>query len=179
MQALRYAVVAYIKDPVGEFVRQMREEFRPEVHHSAAHVSVLPPRYLEVGETAILETFEELCSSESQFTVALGELDTFAPATPTIFLRVTDGAGRLCQMHSRFGASSLGGAEDWPYIPHMTILKTPSLAEMPLAMVAAEAHWASYKGDRTAWVRELTFVRENADLQWVDLATFPLHSPLL
>ena len=179
MQPLRYAVVAYIQDAVGEFVRQMREELHPQLRHSAAHVSILPPRYLEAGESGIMETFAALCATESPFAVNLGGVATFAPVTPTVFLRVEAGADRMRCMHSRFGSSSLGGVDDWPYVPHLTILKTTSLDRVPLAQSTAEAQWAAYAGSRTAWVRELTFVRENAGQTWVDLATFPLGSPLL
>lgn len=170
----RYAVVSYIQDPVGEFVRQMRDTLHPQLRHSAAHVSILPPRYLEGSESELLDAFERQCAAEVAFPVELGEIDTFEPVTPTVFLHVLAGAEPMQATHQRFNAGALGGKEDWPYVPHMTILKTMTFAQVADARATAQAQWARFAGSRVGWVQELTFVREGADQTWVDLATVRL-----
>ena len=175
MTPTRYAVVSYIQDAVGEFVREMRDTLHPQLRHSAAHVSILPPRCLSADEAVLLRQFESLCAREAAFSVQLGEIDTFEPVTPTVFLKVVAGADRMRLLHDHFNAGELGGPEDWPYVPHMTILKTMTFEEVAAARSTAEAQWATFGGSRVGWVRSLTFVREGADQTWVDLATARLE----
>ena len=47
MQNPRYALVAYVRSPVGEFVERQRRELHPALPHLAAHLTVLPPRLLQ------------------------------------------------------------------------------------------------------------------------------------
>src|SRR5437016_2822797 len=44
MQTRRYALVAYVRNPVGEFVERLRQELHPDLPHLPAHLTVLPPR---------------------------------------------------------------------------------------------------------------------------------------
>lgn len=177
MPPLRYAVVSYIQDPVGEFVRQMRDTLHPQLRHSAAHVSILPPRLLQGSESALMEEFRHQCAREQAFPVELGEIDTFVPVTPTVFLRVLHGTDSMRAVHDRFNAGQLGGKEDWPYVPHMTILKTVTFEEVDPARAIAQQQWARFQGSRVGWVRTLTFVRETENQTWVDLATETLAGP--
>ncbi len=174
---VRYAVVSYIQDPVGEFVRQMRDTLHPQLRHSAAHVSILPPRLLEGDEAELLREFVLRCTAEPAFSVELGEIDTFVPVTPTVFLHVLKGMDEMRSLHERFNAGALKGHEDWPYVPHMTILKTVTFEEEEHARSIAQEQWATFTGSRVGWIRALTFVREGADQTWVDLATVPLGGP--
>ena len=86
--AQRYALVAYVKDAIGEFVESLRRELHPQLPHLGAHVTLLPPRYLTGDEPTALETMETLCKSVEPFEVSLGEVETFIPVTPTVFIRV-------------------------------------------------------------------------------------------
>ena len=52
-QKQRYALVAYVRNPVGEFVESLRRELHPELPHLAAHVTLLPPRFLAGTETLL------------------------------------------------------------------------------------------------------------------------------
>jgi 2'-5' RNA ligase len=178
MPPLRYAVVSYIQDPVGEFVRQMRDTLHPQLRHSAAHVSILPPRLLQGTEAELMQAFRRQCAREQAFAVELGEIDTFVPVTPTVFLRVMRGTESMREVHDRFNAGQLGGREDWPYVPHMTILKTMTFEEVDPARAIAQQQWASFRGSRVGWVRTLTFVRETESQSWVDLATETLAEPV-
>src|SRR5260370_41662806 len=40
----RYALVAYVKSPAGEFVETLRRELHPALPHMPAHLTILPPR---------------------------------------------------------------------------------------------------------------------------------------
>ena len=120
---LRYALVAYVRNPVGEFVERLRRELHPELPHLAAHLTILPPRTLQNTELAAREVLEEVCSEIEPFEVTLGDVETFVPVTPTLFIRVAYAAYRLRELHDRLNTTMFGCPEQWPYMPHLTIVK--------------------------------------------------------
>jgi len=122
MQNARYALVAYVKSPAGEFVEKLRRELHPDLPHLAAHLTILPPRPLHGTEQSALHLLERLCGEEEPFEVNLGPVETFCPVTPTVFIRVeTTAASRMCRLHRTLNTEVLAFQEEWPYIPHLTI----------------------------------------------------------
>ena len=126
MQNPRYALVAYVRNAVGEFVENLRQELHPDLPHLPAHVTILPPRRLQGGELAALETLEDICSQAQPFEVTAGDVETFIPVTPTVFIRVAHGAHRMHELHDRLNTQALASVEEWPYMPHLTIVKASS-----------------------------------------------------
>ncbi len=179
MQPQRYALVAYVKSSVGRFVERLRQEIHPDLPHLPAHLTILPPRILRGSELSALETLEDLCSRAEPFEVELGDVETFVPVTPTVFIRVAHAAYRMRELHDRLNIQALSCSEEWPYMPHMTIVKlgSPELAEQ--AYVVARDRWAEFSGDRHIGIKELTFVREEGLNRWVDLAGLPLGRSLV
>jgi 2'-5' RNA ligase len=175
----RYALVAYVRNPVGDFVESLRHELHPDLPHLAAHLTILPPRTLRGSELAALETLEEVCGETNPFEVALGEVETFVPVTPTIFIRVAHAAYRMRELHDRLNIDGLRANEEWPYMPHLTIVKMAAEAQAEAAYITARDRWAEFQGSRTISVQELTFVREQEPNQWVDLAGLPLGRRLV
>jgi 2'-5' RNA ligase len=179
MQSLRYALVAYVKSPVGEFVENLRRELHPALPHLAAHITFLPPRLLQGTEGGALQLLERICSQAEPFEVTLGDMQTFVPSTPTVYIRVTHGASRLQELHDQLNKQTLASTEEWPYIPHLTIVKmeTEQLAEQ--ALRTARERWQQYSGSRRILLDRLTFVREDAQNCWIDLAPVPLGGSLV
>ena len=174
MQSSRYALVAYVNDPVADFIKQIRQELHPDLPHLAAHVTMLPPSRLREGEEAAIAAVSNVCRRVEPFEMRLGEVETFIPATPTVFIRVVH-AYRLRELHGQFGANkALAAEEEWPYLPHLTIVKMSTEAQAQEAYRVARHRWAEYDGSRCIQVRELTFVREREDASWVDVAAVPL-----
>jgi 2'-5' RNA ligase len=179
MQKLRYALVAYVTGPTGEFVENLRRELHPELPHFPAHLTILPPRALGISEASALQTLEAICGREAPFSVDLGTVETFIPITPTVYIRIDGGASHMCELHSRLNTEALACQEEWPYIPHMTIVKM--MAEQPAkkAFEIARERWASYRGSRRIRLESLTFVREEANNCWVDVAPIRLGKSLV
>lgn len=179
MQSPRYALVAYVRNAVGEFVENLRQELHPDLPHLPAHLTILPPRQLQGGELSALETVEEVCGQAERFEVTLDEVETFVPVTPTVFIRVAHAAYRMHELHDRLNTGVLLCREEWPYMPHLTIVKlsTPQLAQK--AYIVARDRWAQFVGNRAVPVNELTFVREEEPNRWVDLAGIRLGGSLL
>ena len=125
----RYALVAYVRNPVGEFVERLRRQLHPELPHLAAHLTVLPPRLLQGTSSRRWRSWKKLCSQVAPFTVTLGDVETFVPRTPTVFIRVADGSYRMRELHDQLNTKALAAQEEWPYMPHLTIVKMSAEAQ--------------------------------------------------
>ena len=107
MPSLRYALVAYVKSPVGEFVENLRRELHPDLPHLAAHLTFLPPRPLQGAESAALQVLARICGRVEPFEVTLGDMETFVPTTLTVYIRVAHGgvaSGRIARPTEYTGA---------------------------------------------------------------------------
>jgi len=179
MPSLRYALVAYVKGPVGEFVENLRQELHPNLPQFAAHLTLLPPRLLQGTELAALRVLAEVCGKVEPFEVTLGDMESFVPTTPTIYIRVAHAATRLQQLHDQLNTQALAFHEEWPYIPHLTIAKMPSESAVEPALETARERWQRYTGMRCILLDRLTFVREESLNCWIDLAPVPLGGTLV
>ena len=179
MQSPRYALVAYVKGAAGEFVENLRRELHPDLPLLAAHLTILPPRPLETTESSALQLLERLCREEEPFEVNLGTVETFTPVTPTVYIRVESAASRMCDLHSRLNTGALAFREEWPYIPHLTIVKMTAEQAAQSAFEMARERWARYRGSRRILLEKLTFVREDAQNRWLDLAPLRLGRQLV
>jgi 2'-5' RNA ligase len=178
-QPPRYALVAYVRNSVGEFVETLRRELHPDLPHLATHVTILPPRPIARDEKAALDLLEEICSQTLPFEITLGEVETFIPVTPTIFIRIAHAAYRMRELHDKLNTGVLAAPEEWPYMPHMTVAKMSTPEQAEAAYVAARDRWAEFRGSRRILLSELSFVREQQPNQWVDLAGLPLGRSLV
>ena len=179
MQNPRYALVTYVRNAVGEFVENLRQELHPDLPHLPAHVTILPPRRLQGGELAALEILEDICSQAQPFEVTLGDVETFVPVTPTVFIRVAHGAHRMHELHDRLNTQALASVEEWPYMPHLTIVKVSTEELAQKAYIFARDRWAMFEGSRHIPLSELTFVREQEQNRWVDLGRIQLGRSLV
>lgn len=179
MQTPRYALVAYVRSPAGEFVENLRRELHPDLPQVAAHLTILPPRPLQGTESAALELLQRICGQEEPFTVSLGSVETFIPVTPTVFIRIDSDAARMCALHEKLNTDVLRFQEEWPYIPHMTIAKMGAEQSAQAAFDTARQRWLDYRGSRRIVLEKLTFVREHPANCWVDLAPVVLGGRLV
>jgi 2'-5' RNA ligase len=179
MHKPRYALVAYLKSPAGEFVENLRRELHPALPHLAAHLSILPPRPLKGTETSALRILESICSAEEPFEVSLGPVETFIPVTPTVFIRIEAAASRMSALHEKLNIGDLQFNEEWPYIPHLTIVKMSAEEQAQAAFEIARNRWQGYSGSRRILLEKLAFVREDSQNCWVDLAPVQLGRSLV
>lgn len=178
-QPPRYALVAYVRNSVGEFVECLRRELHPDLPQLATHVTILPPRPIATDEKAALELLDEICGQTLPFEITLGEVETFIPVTPTIFIRIAHAAYRMRELHDKLNTGVLAAPEEWPYMPHMTVAKMSTPEQATAAYATARDRWAEFRGSRRILLSELTFVRELEANHWVDLAGLPLGRSLV
>ena len=174
MQSKRYALVAYVKSETGEFTERLGRELHPGSSHLAAHLTILPPRLLPETESSALQWIQKVCGQSAPFSVVLGEVETFLPTTPTVYIRVTQSAEHMRELHRRLNTGALAFDEEWPYVPHLTLAKLDDDAAAQAAAGLAEHRWAAFPGTRVVHITQLTFVREDSPNQWSDLAPIPL-----
>jgi 2'-5' RNA ligase len=187
MQNPQYALVAYVRHQVGDFVESVRKELHPELPLMAAHLTILPPRCLsgsdlstpEINENVALESIAEMCREVAPFDIVLGDVETFVPVTPTVYIRVAHAGARMQELHDRLNLGLLQSEEQWPYIPHLTIVKMSSEDQAIQAFETARERWNEYRGSRRIAVEQLTFVRGGENNTWVDLAPIPLGGTLV
>src|SRR5689334_22731623 len=175
MASLLYALVAYVKSPLGAFVEDLRRDLHPEHPDWPAHITVLPPRRLSGTESEALQLLDDICSKVGPFEIGMGDVETFVPTTPTVFIRVAHGAYRMRELHDHLNSGPLFLNEPWPYMPHMTIVKLQDAAAAQRTVQLSRDRWRDYEGTRQVTIDCLTFVREGEiGSDWVDLAPVPL-----
>jgi 2'-5' RNA ligase len=173
MDSVQYAIVAYLRGPVGQFVEGLRREMHPKHAHLPAHITVLPPRKLRGTEPEALETMEYVCQSVLPFELVSGEIATFQPITPTVFIRIAHAAYRMRELHDRLNVGPLYADEPWPYMPHLTVAKMDTPDEAKRVYDEARRRWDEFAGTRNLLIEELTFVRQAGPDRWTDIA--PIH----
>jgi len=173
MTSLLYAAIAYVRSPVGIFVEQLRRELHPAHLHADAHLTVLPPRRLQSSEDQALALLTEVSHATAPFDVVMGDVETFSPLTPTVFIRVAHGAYRMRELHDRMNQGALRCDEPWPYMPHLTIMKADAEDQVPRALDIARQRWRDYSDTRQVRISKLILVKGTGE-RWVDLAAVSL-----
>ncbi len=120
-----------------------------------------------------------VCGSVEPFELTLGEMQSFAPTTWTVYIGVGPGASRMQELHRQLNQEIFAFAEEWPYVPHLTIAKMQTEQEAAHAVQIARQWWRDYPGSRRILLDRLTFVREEAPNCWIDLAPVPLGGSLV
>ena len=184
MEARQYAVVSYLNGPLAEFAGRLRAQLAPGQAHLRAHITLLHPRTLpnptETGiarvtdalieiERAACAVVDRACAQMAPIRVSLGDVATFAPAHPTVYLPVEDGARHLRYLNSLLKMGPLDSPEPWEYVPHLTLATLLDNAAAARASGTASGAWQAYRGPREALIEELSLVREESPDHWIDL----------
>jgi len=173
MMGLLYSAVTYVRSPAGMFVEEMRRDLHPAHTHADAHVTVLPPRPLHGTEAEAIQQLHETCRDVVPFEVTMGDVESFVPATPTVFIRVAHGAYRLRELHDHLNRRALAYTEPWPYMPHLTIVKMDTLDEARKVVDLARPRWDLCDDSRRIRIDSITFVKGVGE-RWIDLAEIRL-----
>ena len=173
---LMYAAVTYVRSPAGIFVEELRRELHPAHTHADAHITILPPRQLRGTEKQAIEQLSEICRSAAPFEVTMGDVETFIPSTPTVFIRVAHGAYRIRELHEHLNQGALQCCEPWPYMPHLTIVKMDTVDEARKVVGLARPRWDCCEDSRRVRIDNITFVKGSGE-RWIDLAKIPLGPP--
>lgn len=172
-QSHQYALVAYVRNSLGQFVENLRAELHPAHAHLPAHLSVLPPRPLVGTEDEAFDALRQACANVEPFDVEMGEVEAFIPTTPTVFIRVARAAYRLRELHDHLNIDGLTYTEPLIYMPHLTIAKLDDNQRAREVFDIALRRWGQFDGSRCVTIDQLTFVR-GRDHRWTDIAHIDL-----
>lgn len=171
-----YAVVAYLRGPLADFVQGLRRQLAPKQGAVRPHLTLLSPRVLEAPPEKLHSALKRICYRAVPVRVSLGGVESFVPATSTVYLRVEEGAGLVSELQRRLNQYGFRAEDSWPYVPHVTLAKLADDAAAAEAAEEARRQWLLYGGVREFLMEKLTLVREVAPDQWDDLATVALGS---
>jgi len=168
----QFALVAYIPDPLGRFLDDLRLELTPGCRPHA-HVTILPPRPLHVDLADTIRQIEDDIRGAAPFRIELGNIEIFE-ASQVIYLGLARGSAELRQLYSALNCGCLQYNENFPYHPHITIGQNIPLGQAAGLAVAAREMWKQYEGPRGFYVSSLSFVQHVAPSIWADVAELPL-----
>jgi len=172
-----FALVAYIPDPLGRFLDDLRKELVPHCNPHA-HVSVLPPRSLGVRWEQASARVRTILEGWKPFDLELGGIRVF-PVTDVVYIEVGAGAAELRRMHDTMNADSLAFQEPFPYYPHVTLAQEIPHQLLPELGELARRRWNEYRGRRAFCVERAMFVQNTLSDAWIDLAEFALGAVAL
>jgi len=174
--ASQFALVAYIPDPLGRFLDDLRLELTPGCRPHA-HVTVLPPRPLDHEVSETVRQINEGLKCAAPFRVDLGEIEIF-DTSHVVYLGVKRGYMELLQFYSALNCGCLSYTEPFPYHPHITIAQNVTAEDAARLAAVASERWADYDGPRSFEVASLSFVQQVAPNVWVDVAKVPVGAPV-
>jgi len=170
----QHAVVCYIAGELAEFVSGLRRELAPRQGHLRTHITLLPPRLLQLNESEALAHAKEACRATAPFTITAGGVQDFLPINPVLYLDIERGAKQLCQLHDALHHGPLHVPEPWPFVPHLTLASLTSPGQTRSSQELVKRRWKAYRGPRAFTVSELELVREEPGERWADLGSICL-----
>jgi 2'-5' RNA ligase len=169
-----FAVVAYACDPIARFVDSLRKELSPGCRHRA-HVTVLPPRRLWIPTEEAIDKARQILSNFEPFELTLGTVTVFE-ATHVVKLSLRTGLSELRTLHDILNTGPFEQAEEYAYVPHLTLCHDLTNEECREHREIALRRWSEFT-PAPVCVDTLTFVQQKSDGNWVDLAELALGRP--
>jgi hypothetical protein len=167
-----FALVIYIPGSLGRFLDDLRRELTPDCN-PRAHISVLPPRPLQVPWQAASDSARATLESSAPFDVHLMDVRVF-PGTNVIYLDVNGGAGELIRLHHGIDRGPLSFSEPFSYCPHVTLAQEIPAEDVAELEKTARRRWQEFTGDRKFRAARAVFVQNTVENQWIDLAEYEL-----
>jgi hypothetical protein len=167
-----FALVMYIRDPLGKFLDDLRRELVPHCN-PRAHVSLLPPRPLAVDWRVASSQVRGQMEMWQPFDIELTDIKTF-PATDVIYLELGEGAAELRQLHAAMDNRFLAFREPFAYHPHVTLAQEIPQSDVNALSDRAAVLWAEYDGPRRFRADRAVLVQNTLPNCWVDLEEYSL-----
>jgi 2'-5' RNA ligase len=173
----QFALVTYIPDALGDFLNQLRQELVPGCSASA-HVTVLPPRPLNVASREAADYLGTKLQVAQPFRLGIAEIQVF-DKTDVIYAEIGLGREALLDLHYELNHAAMSFIEPFPYHPHVTLAQNVDHQSVPEMFAYACRRWEEWRNDRTFLLERVTFVQNTEQNHWKDLAWYRLenHGP--
>jgi len=122
-EVVTLGVAIAIPDPWGIDLQEARAGYGDRLAWTIpTHVTLLPPTQVPKARLPLVdEHLASIAQGTEGFAVRLGGADTFRPVTPTVFLRVEEGAKACEAMADSIRSGPLRRRLQFPYHPHVTL----------------------------------------------------------
>jgi 2'-5' RNA ligase len=168
------ALVCYLPEPLNTTLQDFRSVLSSS-YAALPHITILPPRPLQVGLESVVRYIGETIASYPEFVVELTELLSF-PATNVLYLAVDSGADALRQLHVALNTGELSYRELHEFTPHVTVAGPFESTTLPGMLEQASALWSTSESARSFPVRELVLLWTGTDGHgWEPLMSFTLR----
>ncbi|MBV9301028.1 MAG: 2'-5' RNA ligase family protein [Acidobacteriaceae bacterium] len=151
-----FALVAYVPEPLGAFLQQMRETL-PGNDRSPAHITLLPPRRLKIPVEAAVEQARAILDDFPAFNVELCRVCRF-PETKFLYLDVTEGSAFIRDLHKALNTGDLYDTEEFEFQPHLTLGGPVSPAVLDAVQQQCELNWGASHCAPRLTIREIAFL---------------------
>lgn len=148
-----FALVSYVPSPLGPFLDEIRRCL-PGTDFPKAHITVLPPRPLNVSLAEASEKATEVLEAFSAFEVELESVARFVE-TEVIYATISRGRGRLIALHRALNDGCLCALERFEFLPHITLGGPVSPEETAQAQAQAERAWSASEFPKSFLLREI------------------------
>ena len=112
-----------IPDPWGSDLQESRATYGDrQAWTIPTHITLLPPTQVPQERMAAVDAhLATTAAAGVRFDIELGGADTFRPVTPTVFLRVGQGAKDCSELERLIRSGPLRRRLTFPYHPHVTL----------------------------------------------------------
>jgi 2'-5' RNA ligase len=171
------AIAAYLDRAPGPFLADLTHRLAPASPSRQPHVTLFPPRQLPgISEPALIRQLESIRELLFPLAIHLGEVKTFLPIAPVVYLEAEAADEQLGRMHNlllrAFGSNE--AAERFEFHPHITLAYELPVGEIAQLRERFQNEWRRYDGPREYTLDDLSLVREEFPLRWRKLASVSL-----
>lgn len=172
-----FALVSYVPGPLGPFLDEIRRSL-PGSDFPQPHITILPPRRLEVPLANATQYATEVLAAFTAFEVELSSVSCFSE-TDVLYLTISRGNGRLRELHAALNQGTLGAPERFEFLPHITLGGPIPPSETASLQAHTAATWAASELPRSFLVHEVVALwsqaTENGQAEWEQIWCYRLR----
>lgn len=162
-----YALVSYIPDRLGDFITRLREDLVAGCV-AQSHVTILPPRPLQVNSQAAAEEVRAGLAPFAPFELDMPRIRVFEQ-TSVIFCEIGRGREELFELHEAMNKGGLYFDEPFDYHPHVTLAQGFPPEQLPEILETAQRRWKESGLSNRVTIETVTFVQNTVQNIWIDL----------
>jgi 2'-5' RNA ligase len=155
-------VALLVPDPVAREVDGLRRALGDgALGRIPAHLTLVPPVNVAEGDVArALSVLRQAAVATAPVDLRLGPVETFAPVTPVVYLRVGGDVDALHALRDRVFRPPFERHLTYPFVPHVTIADELAVERIPAAVAALADYVADVR------VGEVTLLEEGRGRVW-------------
>jgi 2'-5' RNA ligase len=173
-----FALVSYIPTPLGPVLDDLRRKV-PGNDRTQAHITLLPPRKLQVCVEDASEQATRILGNFGGFNVQLSSVEQF-PITNVLYLNLTDGSSNIHALHNELNQDGLADDEQFEFHPHLTLGGPVDEGHLPRIHQSVSEAWEAVKLQKHFFLGEVVALWANPGVNgcsgWKRVWTYQLRA---